>query len=125
MLVADCAKGQKQSKPLRIGIFDVSRAYFYAPATRPLFIEIPVEDREEGDENMVGQLELSLYGTRDAAQNWAATYTKFLMKIGFQRGKASSCNFVHKKRNIKMTVHCDDFLVVGDFEQIEWAKEQL
>ena len=45
------------------------------------------------------------YGKRDAAQNSAATYTKFLVKIGFQRGRASNCNFVHKKRNIKMTVY--------------------
>ena len=46
--VADCAKGQRQAKPLRIGTFDVSRAYFYAPVTRPLFINIP-------DEDLVGQ----------------------------------------------------------------------
>ena len=36
LLVADCAKGQRQAKYLRIGIFDVSRAYFYAPVMRPL-----------------------------------------------------------------------------------------
>ena len=39
---------------------------------------------------MVGRLQISLYGTRDAAQSWAATYTKFLVKIGFQRGRASN-----------------------------------
>ena len=125
LLVADCAKGQRQAKPLRIGIFDESRAYFHAPVTRPLFINIPVEDWEEGDEGFVGQLQIILYGTRDAAQNWAATNIKFLVKIGFQRGRASSCNFVHKKRNIKMTVHGDDFLVVADLDQIKWIEEQL
>ena len=36
LLEADCAKGQRQATPLRIGIFDVSRAYLYAPVTRPL-----------------------------------------------------------------------------------------
>ena len=50
---------------------DVKRAYFYAPARRPVYIEIPIEDYEDGDEMMVGKLNLSLYGTRDAAQNWA------------------------------------------------------
>ena len=74
---------------------------------------------------MVGQLQISLYGTRDAAQNWAATYTKFLVLVGFQRGRASNCNFVHKKRNIKMTVHGDDFLAVADLDQIKWIEEQL
>ena len=72
---------------------------------------------------MVGQLQISLHGTRDAAQKWAATCTKFLVKIGFQRGRASSCNFVHKKRNIKLTVHGDDFLVAADLDQIKWTEE--
>ena len=44
---------------------DVKRAYFYAPAQRPIYIAIPKEDWEEGDEQMVGQLNLSLYGTLD------------------------------------------------------------
>ena len=56
---------------------DVKRAYFYAPATRDLFIRIPKEDKEEGDEGMVAKLRLSLYGTRDAALNWTNTYTEF------------------------------------------------
>ena len=49
---------------------DVKRAYFYAPATRPIYVKIPDEDWEAGDEENVGVLELSLYGTRDAALNW-------------------------------------------------------
>ena len=94
-----CRQGNQE------GIFDVSRAYFYAPVTRPLFINIPVEDWEERDEGLVGQLQISLSGKRDAAQNWAATYIKILVKIGFQRSRASSCNFVRKK---KKEEHQDD-----------------
>ena len=104
---------------------DVSRAYFYAPVTRPLCIEIPIEDRKEGDEDMVAQLQYSLYGTRDAAQNWAATYTKLLTKLGFRQGRASSCNFMHPQRDIKLTVHGDDFLIVADAEQLRWIDEKL
>ena len=103
----------------------MSRAYFYAPATRPLFIEIPIEDWNEGDEGMVGQLQLSLYGTRDAAQNWAATYTKLLRRLGFKQGKASSCNFAHISRDIQLTVHGDDFLIVADAEQLKWLEKKL
>ena len=43
---------------------DVKRAYFYAPATRPIYIRIPEEDTEPGDEGKVGKLNLSLYRTR-------------------------------------------------------------
>ena len=45
-LVAGCAKGQRQANPSRIGIFDVSRSYFYALVTRHLFINIPVGNKE-------------------------------------------------------------------------------
>ena len=37
----------------KLAFFDVSRAYFYAPATRNVFIKLPDEDLEEG---MCGKL---------------------------------------------------------------------
>ena len=45
---------------------DVTRAYFYARARRKVYVELPEEDWEEG---VRGRLEMSKYGTRDAAQN--------------------------------------------------------
>ena len=54
-----------------LAVIDIKRAYFHAPVRRPIFIEVPKEDLEFGDEGSVGQLQLSLYGARDAAQNWA------------------------------------------------------
>ena len=59
---------------------DVRRAYFYAPARRERYIQIPAEDRMPGDEDKVGVLDFSLYGTRDATQNWAHCYTKVLVQ---------------------------------------------
>ena len=55
-----CASSQSGSKPHRVLSVDVKRAYFYAPARRPIFIELPVEDRLPGEEDMVAQLNLSL-----------------------------------------------------------------
>ena len=51
---------------------DVSWAYFYAPATRNLFIELPTED-DEAHAGEVGRLNVCLYGTRDAAKEWQKT----------------------------------------------------
>ena len=82
-LMARAAQEQKRSNPWRIGTIDVRRAYFYAPSKRPLYVEIPMEDRLPGDEQMVGKLELSLYGTRDAAANWAMEYTRHLVELWF------------------------------------------
>jgi hypothetical protein len=106
-------------------VIDVSRAYFYAKCQRPLYIQIPHEDWEYGDEYRVGKLHLSLYGTRDAAQNWAATYTEYLNGIGFTQGRASLCNFRHEKRDIDLTVHGDDFMIVADSENLKWMEERM
>ena len=48
---------------------DVKRAYFHAPATRELYVEVPKED-PNWQPGFLGRLKLSLYGTRDAAANW-------------------------------------------------------
>ena len=43
-------------------------------------MEIVSEDCEKGDEGMCGKLNLSMYGTRDAASNWEAAYSGQLKK---------------------------------------------
>ena len=43
----------------KLAFFDVSRAYFYAPATRSVFTKLPDEDAEEG---MCGRRKKSMYG---------------------------------------------------------------
>ena len=55
-----------------IMINDVARAFFEAKATRAICVELPSESLTEEDKNkdMVGILNMSLYGTRDAATNW-------------------------------------------------------
>ena len=53
---------------------DVSRAYLYAKAVRPVYVKLPEEDTEKGDEGKCGKLMMSMYGTRDAPLNWAIDY---------------------------------------------------
>ena len=114
-----CAKSQDAREPLRFVTIDIKRAYFYAPATRKMFIKLPAEDCQPREEEMVGELKLSLYGTRDAAMNWAKQHTEHLNKIGFQKGRASACNFVHESRNIRLKCHGDDFIIVAPCQEIE------
>ena len=78
-----------------------------------------------GDENMKGKLNLSLYGTRDAAQNWASEYSGLLKKLGFVKGIASPCNFSQPERNLKLTVHGDDFLIAGSREDCLWLRKSM
>ena len=128
MLASICASNQHHVDPSKRYIImsnDVKRAYFYAPSTRPVHILIPQEDWEDGDEERVGVLHLSLYGTRDAALNWANTYTKLLKDIGFITGTASPCNFRHATRSIAVTVHGDDFSSTGTEADLKWLDAQL
>ncbi len=128
MLLSICASNQRHLEEHRNHIImsnDIKRAYFYAPATRPVFIIIPDEDFEQGDECRVGQLNLSLYGTRDAALNWSKTYSEYLVSIGFRRGRASPCNFYHEEKGISTTVHGDDFTSSGPEAALHWMDKKL
>ena len=89
---------------------DISKAYFFASATTDMYIELPPEDAEPG---MVGKIEKSLYGTRDAALNWAEAYTKVLLAMGYKKGVSSPCSFHHAGWDLSTVVHGDDFLMEG------------
>ena len=89
---------------------DVRRAYFHARARRLVYVDLPKEDQEEG---MCGRLDKSMYGTRDAAQNWEVEYSDFMESIGFKRGTASACVFWHEERDIRSVIHGDDFTTAG------------
>ena len=74
---------------------------------------------------MVARLNLSLYGTRDAAQNWAVTLTQFLNERGFVTGRASPCNFHHLERDMVLTVHGDDFTLSGSSASLGWMRKEF
>ena len=55
-----------------------------------------------------------MYGSRDAAINWATEYGETLKKAGFIQGRYLSCLFYHKDKDVAIMVHGDDFVAVGD-----------
>ena len=106
-------------------INDISRAFFHAPAKRQVYVQLPQEDQMPGEEGMCGRLNYSMYGTRDAAQNWFDQYSGHLKKIGFQQGKASPCTFYHADKGIRTYVHGDDYVSVGKPESLKWLRTAL
>ena len=99
--------------PMCLSLVDVSRAHFYADATREVFIRLPSEDPRAGEKDVCGRLKKTMYGTLDAADRWGEHYAKVLCDSGFIRGVASPCHFMHPKWNIHMIVHGDDFIFIG------------
>ena len=106
---------------------DISRAYFHAPAREAKYIQIPAEDwKVDGsDIEDCGRLNVSLYGTRDAARNWEEAYSDVLTSAGFARGKGCPCTFKHKLRGIRVVVHGDDFLCGASTAQLHWLKQVM
>ena len=104
---------------------DVSRAYFYAKAIRPVYVQLPDEDREEGDEERCGKLKMSMYGTRDAALNWALEYGETLKAAGYEQGRANPCLFHHSGLGVSIMVHGDDFVAVGPNQNLSDTRRVL
>ena len=106
---------------------DVAREFFEAKATRPICVELLTESLTEKDkkDDMVGILNMSLYGTRDAATNWQKEVAKEMIRWGFQRGRYNPCLYWHKLWDIQTLVHGDDFVSVGNREHIYKFKKHL
>ena len=98
--------------PLCLTLADVSRAHFYAKAEREVYIQLPREDPRSNDKDTCGRLLKTMYGTLDAADRWSEHYSGILMAHGFERGKASPCQFIHPAWGVRLIVHGDDFIMV-------------
>ena len=72
LMLSMMASGRRQTFGLMYA--DVSRAYCYAKAVRPLYVKLPEKELEPEDEGKCGRLKISMYGTRDAALNWSLEY---------------------------------------------------
>ena len=70
---------------------EVSTAYFFADATRRVFVETPDEGWEPGDEGTCAFLLKNKYDTRDAALNRAKCYADELLELGFTKDASSPC----------------------------------
>ena len=96
-LVSEAATVEEEDKVIMLN--DVARAFFEAPMTRELCIELPEEDLEEGETQgeMVGLLLMSLYGTRDAATNFQQEVKKLMVANGFTQGVYNPCTYFNRK----------------------------
>ena len=114
--------GDQGTDKLKLVFIDVRRAYFYADATRSIYVELPEEDKQEG---FVGRLNKAMYGTRDAAANWERCFTDHLVGQGFLQGVSSPCVFWHAKKLIRLVVHGDDFTFLAPASQAKWCEDMM
>ncbi len=106
-------------------VADVKRAYFHAKSKRLTYAKLPLEDILPGEEEMCGRPNFSMYGTRDAAANWAEECTERPLEIGFKPWLASPCVFLRERRQLKADVHGDGFVVSGKPDQLLWLRTSM
>ena len=117
-VVSSAATWTEDNSQRHIMVNDVRRAYFYAKTNRELYIELPKEDTEAGWDE-VGKLNLSLYGTRDAAKNWQEHLSRHLEEIGFVRGVGHPSVYYHPSRGLVTLVHGDDYTIAGSIKDLQ------
>ena len=110
----------KRGKPLKLALFDISRAHFYGKAQREIYVTLPEGDDEEGK---CALLLKTMYGTQDASHVWQLDYTALLLDEKFEQGKVWTSVFVHKEQGIKLLVHGDDFFVLADQEGQDYMRK--
>ena len=124
VILSGAATWDRDGGEREIMINDVSRTYFYAEATRCMYIELPREDPLY-DPEMLGRLRSCLYGTRDAALSWQQTLSDHLTKAGFKRGVGHPSVFHHPTRDIWTLAHGDDDCSAGSAEALDWMEDRL
>ncbi len=87
-----------------------------------MFVKLPAEDDTPG---MCGLLLKSMYGTRDAAQNWEFEHAELLENCGFKRGEATPCILNHSARTLRLAVHGGDFTILGSQADLKWLQQGM
>ena len=101
---------------------DVKIVYFYDPATRDMYVELPPARAQPG---MCAKPHKSFHGNRGAALNWAQAYWELLEGMGFVKGLSSPCSFYYEAWEIRTVVHGDGFLSEGPGKNLEEMDKEM
>ena len=70
---------------------DISRAHPHCPTRRDVWTEFPPEHPLASDRSKCGKLAMTLYGCRDAGQNFELFVYDIMMEVNAVRGKTNPC----------------------------------
>ena len=113
-MLSEVATGKRGGK--EVALVDVRKAYINAPARRRVFVELPPEDYQAGDEDTCGLLQYSLHGTLVVAQHWEAEPASTLGGLMLTKRIACPCGWqvCIKGEHIVATVHGDEITIGGE-----------
>ena len=105
----------------KVLFMDAKKAHLNPICQEDVYIQLPEE--AEAGAGICGKLEFWMYGMRPAAQAWEECYSQKMEEVGFKRGIGNSVVFYHMGRDISVLVHGDDFVAVGEDEDVEWFRK--
>ena len=88
LLISMLMTETQDNKTYKLMFIDISRAHFHSPARRKIYVELARERRRSG---RCGFLQKSMYGTRDAAANFAAMVMEVLKGMNIVFGEFNPC----------------------------------
>ena len=106
-------------------ILDVKCAFLYGRMRRTVYIELPHQDPKSKNGNLVGRLLKAMYGTRDAPLIWQGEVKATMTKIGFEASVLQPAVYYHRARGLYVVAHVDDFLCVGEENDLDWLHSEL
>ena len=124
-LIASLTMSSPIEEEIVMGFIDISRAHPHADITRTVYIWTPVDC---GGKSRVKLLQMTLYGLRDAPQNFEFKVKEVMEALNFTQGKFSPCLWFKqcpKYGSFKVMVHGDDFIISGTRAAINWLHEEI
>ena len=80
------------------------------------------EDHEDG---ICGELNMSMYGTRDAAETGGEASEDFMVVNACKQRGGSAGTFHNEQRDIRADAHGVDFTLLGDVKELDWFNETI
>ena len=112
------------AEDLECAQFDIKNAFTEAHLKEKIYLAAPKGINIK--KGHVLEALRSLYGLKQAAQDWNLLIKGELLKWGFEQSLADPCMFTHAKRGLKLLVYVDDVIAAAKTQDdIDWFYKKL
>ncbi|GKB70227.1 putative RNA-directed DNA polymerase [Tanacetum coccineum] len=94
---------------------DVDNAFLHRDLKEEVYMKIP-QGLSNKNETRVCKLKKSIYGLKQASQNWYHKFTKSLNNLGYKQSRAYHLLFIYKDADVYVAapIYVDDVILVGN-----------
>eukprot|EP00971_Amphidinium_carterae_P352695 6492705-Amphidinium_carterae.2 len=125
-MVSLCMTPMEGEEEYVLQFIDITRAHPHCVMKRDLWIQLPSEDPCSSEQGVCGKLLRSLYGTRDAGQNFELLVQETMVsKLGYTQGVWTPCVYHHRERELQTFVYGDNFVTRGSRVGLDWFYKEL